>query len=86
MCLKWLGMLGFTRMHHQKGVYFDGHNRSDVVEYRKSFLTELHELVMAILPTFRREKNRLSESHMMRAHFIQTAINLFSGAMMKAMF
>ena len=28
-------------MHHQKGVYFDGHNRSDVVEYRTSFLNEL---------------------------------------------
>ena len=30
-------------MHHQKSVYFDGHNRSDVVEYRTSFLTKLHE-------------------------------------------
>ena len=30
--------------HHQKVVYFDSHNRSDVVEYRTSFLTKLHEL------------------------------------------
>ena len=35
---KWLGELGFTRLHHQKGVYFDGHDRDDVVTYRNNFL------------------------------------------------
>ena len=30
--------LGFCWMHHHKGVYFDGHDREDVVTYRKQFL------------------------------------------------
>lgn len=37
----WLLELGFCRMHHQKGVYFDGHERDDVVTYRKQFLREI---------------------------------------------
>ncbi len=31
-------------MNHQKGVYFDGHERNDVVAYRKVFLGNLTEL------------------------------------------
>lgn len=31
-------------MHHQKGVYFDGHDREDVVTYRKQFLEKMEEL------------------------------------------
>ena len=31
---RWLIILGFGQLHHQKGVYFDGHNRPDVVEHR----------------------------------------------------
>ena len=34
---KWLAKLGFSRIHHQKGVYFDGHDTADVVEYRDIF-------------------------------------------------
>ena len=30
----WLHHLGFNRIHHQKVVYFDGHDREDVVAYR----------------------------------------------------
>ena len=41
---RWLYDLGFTRVHHQKGVYFDGHDRSDVVEYRTNFLATMAEL------------------------------------------
>ena len=33
----WLAKLGFKRIHHQKGVYFDGHDRDDVVLYREVF-------------------------------------------------
>ena len=32
---RWLHCLGFNRIHHQKGVYFDGHDRKDVVVYRE---------------------------------------------------
>lgn len=31
----WLLELGFTRKNHHKTVYFDGHERQDVVEYRE---------------------------------------------------
>ena len=34
----WLLQLGFSRLHHQKGVFFDGHERDDVVAYRNEFL------------------------------------------------
>ena len=36
--------LGFSRVHHQKGVYFYGHDRDDVVMYRNSFLKTMEEL------------------------------------------
>ena len=41
---RWLIKLGFSRLHHQKGVYFDGHDRADVVAYRNSYLTKMDEL------------------------------------------
>ena len=41
---RWLIKLGFSRLHHQKGVYFDGHDREDVVAYRHSYLTKMDEL------------------------------------------
>ena len=41
---RWLAELGFSRMQHQKGVYFDGHDRDDVVLYRNNFLQKLDEL------------------------------------------
>ena len=41
---RWLIILGFGQLHHQKGVYFDGHDRPDVVEHRKEFLSKLAEL------------------------------------------
>ena len=40
----WLHKLGFSRIHHQKGVYFDGHERGDVVAYRQQFLGLMNEL------------------------------------------
>lgn len=38
MALRWLGELEFSRVHHQKGVYFDRHDRDDVVEYINELL------------------------------------------------
>lgn len=40
----WLHKLGFSQVHHQKGVYFDGHDRDDVVAYRQDFLKQLELL------------------------------------------
>ena len=34
---RWMISLGFSRVHHQKGVYFDGHDRDDVVVNRNNF-------------------------------------------------
>ena len=40
----WLHFLGFNMSDHQKGVFFDGHDREDVVEYRKDLLARLEKL------------------------------------------
>ena len=40
----WLRSLGFAQKYHKKGVYFDGHERQDVVEYRAQFVQQLNEL------------------------------------------
>jgi hypothetical protein len=39
--INWLKKLGYTCKDVKKGVYFDGHERPDVIEARKKFLTEL---------------------------------------------
>lgn len=36
--VRWLHLLGFEPTSTKKGVYIDGHKRSDVVEYRKVYL------------------------------------------------
>lgn len=41
---RWLHDLGFGQLHHQKGVYFDGHDKADVVEHRQQFLAQLADL------------------------------------------
>ena len=41
---KWLHELGFQILDHKKGTYVDGHERSDVVEYRSSFLRKMFTL------------------------------------------
>ena len=38
---RWLHYLGFEMSNHQKGVFFDGHDRDDVVTYRKDLLEQL---------------------------------------------
>jgi hypothetical protein len=39
--INWLKKLGYTCKDVKKGVYFDGHERPDVVEARKKFLAEI---------------------------------------------
>lgn len=38
---KWLNRLGYKWKEDQKGVFFDGHKREDIVEYRETFLEEI---------------------------------------------
>ncbi len=42
--IRWLHQLGFEPTSTKKGVYIDGHERSDVVEYRKLYLRKLEIL------------------------------------------
>jgi hypothetical protein len=36
--------LGYRRKRHTKGVYWDGHERKDVVKRRKEFLAEMEAI------------------------------------------
>ena len=48
--IKWLHHLGFRSQSHKKSVYIDGHERNDVVEYRKLYLRKLEILSSTHLP------------------------------------
>ena len=39
----WLHHLGFNMSDHQKGVFFDGHDREDVIAYRRDLLDQLEK-------------------------------------------
>jgi hypothetical protein len=41
--LRWLEILGYKYQTHNQDVYFDGHEREDVVNYRKVFLEKMAE-------------------------------------------
>jgi hypothetical protein len=40
---RWLHYLGFAPNVYQQGLYFDGHERQDVMDYRKKFLVDISE-------------------------------------------
>jgi hypothetical protein len=42
---RWLKSMGFKYKEYRKGIYVDGHERDDVVEYRKEFLAKMKEYV-----------------------------------------
>ena len=48
--IKWLHHLGFRPQSHKKSIYIDGHEREDVVKYRKLFLRKLDILSSTHLP------------------------------------
>src|SRR5436190_23942951 len=47
----WLKKLGLVPQSKKKGIYFDGHERDDVLKYREKFLKEMKELEQ-FMPTF----------------------------------
>ena len=47
---RWLHKLGFEQVSSKKGVYIDGHERADVVEYRKLYLKKHDILAGTHLP------------------------------------
>lgn len=42
-CQIWLNELGWFHQKHRKDVYYDGHEREDVVKYREKFLSQMQE-------------------------------------------
>jgi hypothetical protein len=40
---RWLNILGYSFQQHRQGIYYDGHERDDVIQYRKKFLEEMFE-------------------------------------------
>jgi hypothetical protein len=38
---KWLLRLGYQKSTYKKGVYMDGHERANMVAYRKDFLSQV---------------------------------------------
>ena len=62
----WLKKLGLVPQSRKKGIYFDGHEREDVLEYRKQFLKEMQDFER-LMPTFEGEnmeqKNPLLLDH-----------------------
>ena len=47
----WLKKLGLVSQSQKKGIYFDGHERSDVLEYRIIFLKKMEEFEQ-LMPIF----------------------------------
>lgn len=62
----WLKKLGLVPQSRKKGIYFDGHEREDVLEYREYFLKEMQDFER-LMPTFEGEsmeqKNPLLLDH-----------------------
>ena len=47
---RWLHKLSFEQVSSKKGIYIDGHEQADVVEYRKLYLKRLDILANTHLP------------------------------------
>ena len=47
----WLRKLGFIPQSKKKGIYFDGHERSDILEYKSIFLKKMEEFEQ-LMPIF----------------------------------
>ena len=41
--VRWLHILGYLKQRQKQGIYYDGHERADVVQYRNIFLKQIFE-------------------------------------------
>ncbi len=41
--MRWLNILGYSFQKHHQGIYYDGHERDDVLQYREVFLEKIFE-------------------------------------------
>ena len=39
--VRWLKILGYLFQQHHQGIYYNGHERSDILQYRKEFLEKM---------------------------------------------
>ena len=69
---RWLHKLGFSPSSTKKGVYIDGHERQDVVDYRKLFLKkmEILETTHAQPPQASNEARLITESDSSKKHLV----------------
>ncbi|GBC46489.2 uncharacterized protein OCT59_017594 [Rhizophagus irregularis] len=46
---RWLKVLGYSFQQYRRGIYYDGHEREDILQYRKKFLENIfnHEKYMS---------------------------------------
>src|SRR5438128_4161038 len=72
---RWLKKLGFVFSRFTKGIYFDGHERSDVVEFCKKFLEDMTELSIIILL----HRNICSEINFLYFSRYQKMMPVFTG-------
>ena len=40
---RWLNILGYSFQQYHQGIYYDGHERDDILQYRKVFLEKMFE-------------------------------------------
>ena len=39
--VRWLHILGYTKQRQKQGIYYDEHERADVIQYRNTFLKQI---------------------------------------------
>lgn len=75
---RWLRALGWLPSEHKKGLFFDGHEREDVVEYRKVFLQLMKEYETRMIR--RKELEPTTSSHITKGpDFSRFQIHILSG-------
>ncbi|CAG8781653.1 900_t:CDS:2, partial [Rhizophagus irregularis] len=59
---RWLKVLGYSFQQYRRGIYYDGHEREDILQYRKKFLENIfnHEKYMS---KYEGEKERVLVVH-----------------------
>ena len=64
-----LKKIGLVPQSKKKGIYFDGHEREDVLEYHAKFLEEMKTFEQ-FMPTFVRNKIIQINPHIFASHVI----------------
>jgi hypothetical protein len=54
---KWLNRLGFYTIKEKKGVYIDGHERADIIEYRQNEFLSKIALLQSFFTNYKEDAN-----------------------------